>query len=584
MKISVVIPTYNRREILARTLDTLFAQDFPSDQYEIVVAVDGSTDGTVEIVRALKPACPLHIVEHTRNLGQAAARNSAIRIAQGEVIVMIDDDLLCDRLLVKEHVAAHEGAASLVVSGPVLTAPDSAPTLATDRLVKLGQIYPARIRGEHPWYQCNGGQNISVQRDLLLACGGFDERLFRMSEDIDLILRLKNIGARFYFQPGAIVHQLYNKSARQLVDDSIWSGRNPIILSRKQPEYRPHCVYAKMSRSGGPKRLVRWLCSRLPFSPEPLLEPPFLLTERLRAIKPFRELGIHLIEQRMAITAYRNAMREAGSWSSLRREFGMRLPILLYHHVGPKGTRAHPELTVSPQRFDRQVRWLAMRGYQGITAADWLRWVRQAKPLPPKPILLTFDDGYADLGEYALPVLRRYGFSAVVYVITGKIGGKVAWEEARDGESYRLMTADQIRHWAREGIEFGAHSRTHRDLTALGPAQCKEEILGSKDELERITGTPPLSFAYPFGYLSETAKEYVRSGFALAMSCDEGLNDLSTDAYQLKRTMVQPHDSIVALAFRASLGWNPLENLRASIRLRTRLRNTLRFARRLTPM
>ncbi len=88
-----------------------------------------------------------------------------------------------------------------------------------------------------------------------------------MSEDIDLVLRLKNMGARFYFQPGAIVHQFYNKSARQLVDDAIWSGRNPIILSRKQPEYRPHCVYAKMGRSGGPKRLVRWLCADCHFTP-----------------------------------------------------------------------------------------------------------------------------------------------------------------------------------------------------------------------------------------------------------------------------------------------------------------------------
>ncbi len=146
MKISVVIPTYNRREILARTLETLFAQDFPSDQYEIVVAVDGSTDGTAEFLRALKPACPLHIVEHTRNLGQAAARNSAIRIAQGEMILLVDDDMLCDRSLFKEHVAAHEGAASLVVSGPVLIAPDSAPTLTTDRLAKVGQIYPADPR------------------------------------------------------------------------------------------------------------------------------------------------------------------------------------------------------------------------------------------------------------------------------------------------------------------------------------------------------------------------------------------------------------------------------------------------------
>ncbi len=229
----------------------------------------------------------------------------------------------------------------------------------------------------------------------------------------------------------------------------------------------------------------------------------------------------------MAIAAYRNAMREAGSWASLRREFGMRLPVLLYHHVGPKGTRAHPELTVSPQRFERQVRWLAMRGYTGITAADWLRWVRQGKPLPPKPILLTFDDGYADLGEHALPVLRRYGFSAVVYIITGKIGGKVAWEEPRDGESYTLMTAEQIRHWAREGIEFGAHSRTHRIWRHLAQRNAKRRSLAVRTNWSGSRGASAflrLSVRIPQRDGQRICSQWLRSGDELRRGVERPLD------------------------------------------------------------
>ena len=581
IKVSVVIPTYNRRESLARTLTTVFAQDFPPKEYEVVVTVDGSTDGTAEFLRQLKPGPALRVIEHPRNLGQSAARNSAIRVAQGEIILFVDDDILCDRSLLKEHVTAHESADALVVSGPTLVAPESPARLTTDRLAMVERNLPVPAAGEISWPESGGAGNLSVPRAMLLACGGFDERLFRMSEDVDLVLRLHKLGARCYFQPGAIVRQIYDKSARQLIDDAAWAGRNLVILCRKEPDYRRYCSLGTMGQGSSLRRWTRELCARSPISPQPLLQPPFLIAQRLRTNRRWRGLGVALLNFRMAIAAYRTAMCEAGSWEALRGEFGIRLPVLLYHHVGPRATPAHPELTVSPERFERQVRWLAARGYTGIGAADWLGWLRDGKALPPKPILLTFDDGYADLAEHALPVLRHYGFSAVVYIITAKVGGTVAWDEPRRQEAYTLMTAGQIRDWAASGIEFGAHTRTHSDLASLHPAQCQEEILGSKDELERITGETPLSFAYPFGSLNETAKAYVRSGFALAMSCDEGVNDLSTDAYQLKRTMVQPHDSIAALAFRASLGWNPLENLRASIRLRTRLRNTLRFARSL---
>src|SRR5579859_5892156 len=103
MDVSVVIPTYNRRDSLARTLDTLFAQDFPPGQYEVIVAVDGSTDGTADYLRQLRHPC-LRFLEHSCNQGQAAARNSAHEVARGELILCIDDDMLCDRGLLKAHV------------------------------------------------------------------------------------------------------------------------------------------------------------------------------------------------------------------------------------------------------------------------------------------------------------------------------------------------------------------------------------------------------------------------------------------------------------------------------------------------
>ena len=141
--------------------------------------------------------------------------------------------------------------------------------------------------------------------------------------------------------------------------------------------------------------------------------------------------GLRLLEIGRRIEELRAALRETGSWKSFERQFMMRLGVLSYHHVGPQQPGTLLSLTVSPERFERQVRWLARHGYQGINPADWLRWRREGKGLPDKPVLFTFDDGYADLVDYALPVLRRYGFGAVVYVVTRQLGGTNAWDEVR---------------------------------------------------------------------------------------------------------------------------------------------------------
>jgi len=167
----------------------------------------------------------------------------------------------------------------------------------------------------------------------------------------------------------------------------------------------------------------------------------------------------------------------------------VRLPVLLYHHIGPNHAGLYPSLTVAPSVFEEQLRWLAGRGYVGIRPSDWLRWRREGTPLPKRPILLTFDDGYADLADYAFPALRACGFGAAVFIVTGRIGGTNAWDPVQGSGTLRLLSGDQIRYWASQGIEFGSHSRTHADLTTLSSAQLDDEVSGSQSELAGILGT-----------------------------------------------------------------------------------------------
>jgi peptidoglycan/xylan/chitin deacetylase (PgdA/CDA1 family) len=231
-----------------------------------------------------------------------------------------------------------------------------------------------------------------------------------------------------------------------------------------------------------------------------------------------------------------------------------KLSVLLYHSIGPALGGTHPDLTVPPKRFERQMRWLANHGYTGIRPSDWLERCCEGKPLPEKSILITFDDGYSDVGEYALPVLRNHGFAATVYVVTGEIGGTNSWDLHNGAARHRLMTAAEIQKWAADGIEFGVHGRTHARLPALSQAALHFEVCQSADELASLLGSRPISFAYPYGDVNEVVRKCVCSAFDVAFSMEDGLNYPQTNLYMLRRTMVQPTDSMLNFASRVRFG------------------------------
>ena len=270
------------------------------------------------------------------------------------------------------------------------------------------------------------------------------------------------------------------------------------------------------------------------------------------------------------------ALGVAGSWKVLQDEFDRRCPSLLYHHIGTVRPGTHPDLTISPERFERQIRWLARRGYTGIKPSDWLSWIRYGKSLPANPILLTFDDGYADTARYALPILRKYEFSGCVFVVSQRLGRTNTWDEAEGRDTLLLMTAEQIQYWATQEIEFGAHSRTHRHLTRLSPSDLTAEVIGCKSDLTALLGHPPMSFAYPYGESNEAVRDLVRKEFDIAFSVEEGLNYLSGDPHLLKRAYVGHNDSLVEFDLSARRGGiRRLRDWRIKLAVRTRLKRTL---------
>jgi len=570
MRVSVIVPTFNRRTLILQTLPTVLDQTFPANDYEVIIVVDGSTDGTAEALKHIVSPVRIRVLEQD-NRGQAAANNAGLRVATGELVLFLDDDLFCERTLIAEHFAAH-GGGDYLVFGPVLVEPRSPETLATRWMRSNTQDWLFRLERDGVRWPADATviANSSMRRDSLIATGGFDEHFLR-ALDTELGLRLWKNGVRFKFCPMAVTRQFYAKSTDDLtLRDAPLYGVNEDLLCRKHPEFRRYSQLAGFTRGTWSKRKARELCVRFP------LPMDWLLKLGERVVQANARMGIRVFHARQQFRVYRSAAAAAGGWRQFERDYATVLPVLMYHHVGPVQPGTYPALTVAPGRFEKQMGWLKRNSYTTICTGDWLAWCLEGKPLPPKPVMVTFDDAYADLVEYAFPVLRKYDFTATVFVVTGEIGGHNSWDQKNGSATLRCMGADKIKRWSGEGIEFGSHTRTHPDLTTLSEPEIEEEIVGSGRDLAKMLEKFPLSFAFPFGAYNNIVHKCVKKSYQLAFTSDEGLNGLATQPHALRRTMIQPGYSVLDFALRVKFGWDPIERLRARVRPRGWLRGTRR--------
>lgn len=219
-----------------------------------------------------------------------------------------------------------------------------------------------------------------------------------------------------------------------------------------------------------------------------------------------------------------------------------RLTILMYHRVDaiPPETR-YPKNFVTPVRFAEQIGSLLAWGYSPITFAEWLAYTAHKAKLPPKPLIVTFDDGYSDFATNAWPVLRRLKVPATVFLVASKTGRTNDWD--RDEPQTPLLDAVAIRELEAEGVEFGGHGYTHLPLANISPNEAREEIVRCHGALVGLLTQPPQVFAYPFSNQNATVRRLTReSGFHCAVRGKGRLNSRSTDIFGLRRILM--HEGI----------------------------------------
>ena len=213
------------------------------------------------------------------------------------------------------------------------------------------------------------------------------------------------------------------------------------------------------------------------------------------------------------------------------------VPILLYHHIG-FSLRDDSVYYVSPEAFDRQMNLLYQWGYKTISVELLARAIREGAELPPKPVVLTFDDGGESAYTTALPIMQRYNFTGISYIVYHYVG------------ITNYMNAEQIRALYASGWEIGSHSLSHVNLTTR-PDRQEDEIVGSRRQLESLLGVPVLSFAYPFGAYDESSLGYVRfAGYTSAMGLGNETLQGTKNLYYLYRQAVRGTDDLQIFASR----------------------------------
>ncbi|MGP3925676.1 polysaccharide deacetylase family protein [Streptomyces sp. 8N616] len=220
--------------------------------------------------------------------------------------------------------------------------------------------------------------------------------------------------------------------------------------------------------------------------------------------------------------------------------------LLMYHSV--TGYTEDPyRITVTPDRLRRQLRWLAGRGLRGVGVAELLR--ERAAGRGSRLVGLTFDDGYTDFTENAVPLLREQGFTATVFVLPGQLGGDNAWDPL--GPRKPLLTEDGIRAAAAAGMEIGSHGMFHVSLPEADGNTLRQETARSRELLQEITGRTVDGYCYAYGHVDARAVAAVRSaGYDYACAIDPGP---LTGRFALPRIHVGDRDTSLRLTVKRLL-------------------------------
>jgi peptidoglycan/xylan/chitin deacetylase (PgdA/CDA1 family) len=226
--------------------------------------------------------------------------------------------------------------------------------------------------------------------------------------------------------------------------------------------------------------------------------------------------------------------------------------VLMYHRVTVDGKGPQDYYwSVTQSQLRNQLSLLQKLGFTCISFEDHSLSLKGKLILPRKPVILTFDDGYHDVYQYALPVLKEFGVRATVFAIGDRSIRTNSWDDPKKYSEATLLDDDMLKELHRAGIEIGSHSMTHADLTRLGKDAVIEEMTQSKASLETLLNSPVISFAYPYGATTPEIQRLAKSaGYEYGCGSYSGPPTFSANLFNIQRTLITSRTDVIGLAFR----------------------------------
>lgn len=223
-----------------------------------------------------------------------------------------------------------------------------------------------------------------------------------------------------------------------------------------------------------------------------------------------------------------------------------RIPILMYHQIDvTPANSVFPSMYIAPDEFERQMRYLYFKRYRVLALDAFVKKVENKERLHHRTVIITIDDGFKSAYTYAFPILKKYNFKATIFLIADLINKTNEWLQKKGEPTCEMLSEDQIKEMAEYGIDFGAHTCTHPDLTRIPPKVAKREIFESKRKIENLLGKPIISFCYPYGNFNDTIKQMViEAGFKCACAAHGYTKADGYDLFSLERIVMLPGDSI----------------------------------------